>query len=580
MMAYNKDEGITTEELKERVDIVDVIGSVVALKKAGANYKGLCPFHNEKTPSFMVSESRQIFNCFGFGEKGDVYTFIERYYGLDFPEAAEKLADMAGVTLKRNRRGPAGADRLLELNRQAAIFFYKALRQKGNPGLEYMTGRGISADTLHEFGIGWADGRRTSLRDHLASLGYTDREMEELGLISGSGTGNVSDKFRERVMFPIMNTSGKIVGFGGRVLGDGIPKYMNSNESPVFRKKYNLYGLNVTRRHIQNEDTAILVEGYMDVISLCQAGVKNVSASLGTALTENQADMLRRYTGNIVLSYDSDDAGRRAADRGMDILRSRGCDVKVLTVPDGKDPDEYVKKHGREAYMDLVRTAAPYAEYKLMRAGERFDKETTEGRLGFLREAVSILRRLSPLESDIYIKKLAAETDISEGAIRAEMGRAEENRRTGKAAGRNGTAELLPEERELIKILLTKASYVEKEKDFAQMFKSGHGAGILNAIREVYEPGSEIDTGRLMDLLGETDQTLVRGVLEDEILKGDADEMYGELMMRYETGMRREKEKELLALISMAEDAGDPEKVRELMRELMEIQKGLNTRRK
>lgn len=579
-MSEYKDNGVTIEELKDRIDIVDVIGSVVNLKKTGANHKGLCPFHNEKTPSFIVNEQRQTYHCFGCGEGGDVISFVEKYYNLDFIGAADKLAESIGTKLKKTGRRNEADDRLIEMNRKAAIFFYKAMRAGANEGLTYMAGRGLDAQTMRDFGIGWADGEWTSLHDHLAGLGYTDAEMLEVGLVSKSEKGKIYDRFRSRVIFPIMNTSGKVIGFGGRAIGDAMPKYLNSQESSVFKKKYNLYGLNVTRQYIQKENRAILVEGYMDVISLYQAGVRNVSASLGTALTENQANMLRRYTKNVVLSYDADEAGQNATARGMDILKDAGCDVGVVIVSDGKDPDEFIKKRGKEAYLDLVRNALPYADYKFMRAREKFDMDTTAGRIGFLRDAVRILKGLSPVEADMYIKKLARENDISEGAIRAEMEKTEEPGKEQRRRSGAARDEVTADERKLFRVLLTKADYMEREKEFENVFKTDAAAGIFNAVKQVYRPGLEIDADRLMDVLEEEEQNTVRRILDDEMLSGDVDDMYESVIRRSETKRFKEREDELLTLISMAENVEDPEKIREMMQELREIQKELSVRRK
>ncbi|MBQ3924362.1 MAG: DNA primase [Firmicutes bacterium] len=578
-MSDYTDNGITIEELKDRIDIVDVIGSVVNLKKTGANHKGLCPFHSEKTPSFIVSEQRQTYHCFGCGEGGDVISFVEKYYNLDFLGAAEKLADSIGAKLKKTGRRDESSDRLLEMNRKAAIFFYKAMRSGPNPGLSYMAGRGMDAQTMRDFGIGWADGEWTSLHDHLASLGYKDEEMLEVGLVSKADSGRIYDRFRSRVIFPIMNTSGKVIGFGGRIVGDGEPKYLNSQESTVFKKKYNLYGLNVTRQYIQKEKRAILVEGYMDVVSLYQAGVRCVSASLGTALTENQANMLRRYTKNVVLSYDADEAGQNATARGMDILKDAGCDVGIVIVSDGKDPDEFIKKRGKEAYMDLVRSALSFADYKFMRAKEKYDMGSTSGRLGFLREAVAILKELSPVEADMYIKQLSRENDISEGAIRAEMERAEKPEKETKRRGDVRSQELTSDERKLLRVLLTKANYVEHEKEFQNVFKTDAAAGIFKAVKQVYEPDNEIDTDKLMDVLEEEEQNTVRRLLDDEMLSGDVDDMYRSLIKGAETKRFKEREDELLTLLSMAENVEDPEKIREMMQELREIQRELSVRR-
>lgn len=340
------------EDLKNQVNIVDVVGRVVQLKRAGTNFKGVCPFHNEKTPSFVVSEQKQIFTCFGCGVKGDVIEFVEKHYNLDFGEAVEKIAGEYGITLEK-RNYDDNRDAYYEVNRQAAAFFYKAFTEQANKGYSYMKNRGIDDAVLKKFGIGYADEQWDSLYKYLTAKGVSKEMLLELGLVSES-KGKCYDKFRNRVIFPIINTSGKVIGFGGRAIGDDNPKYLNSAESRVFQKKNNLYGLNITRQEIGKSDNAILVEGYMDTISLYQGGVRNVVASLGTALTENQAKLLKRYTGEVVLSYDADSAGRAAALRGLDVLSKENCKVKVLHVTDGKDPDEFIKKRVRRNSLSLL----------------------------------------------------------------------------------------------------------------------------------------------------------------------------------------------------------------------------------
>ena len=283
-----------------------------------------------------------------------------------------------------------------------------------------MAKRGLDAATLRKFGIGYADAEWDSLYQYFLSKGIDQKTLLELGLISNS-KDRYYDKYRNRVIFPIINTRGKVIGFGGRILDDGTPKYLNSPESSIFLKKNNLYGLNLTRQDINKENYVILVEGYMDVISLYQHGIRNVSASLGTALTENQAAMLKRYTDNVILSYDADAAGQAAALRGLDILHRSGCKVKVLHVTDGKDPDEFIKKNGKDAFLKLVHDAMSFADYKIHILKQRLDMNTTDGSVEFLQETAKILRELSPVEADIYIKKIARETKISEGAIRLEI---------------------------------------------------------------------------------------------------------------------------------------------------------------
>ena len=305
----------TLEELKSRLNIVDVIGRVVPLRRAGSNFKGVCPFHNEKTPSFVVSEQKQIFTCFGCGASGDAIEFTKRYYNLEFQEAVEKLAAENGLSISLHK-GNGDREKYYEINKEAARFFYRAFTEQQNAGYTYMKNRGMDDAILKKFGIGYADESWDSLYLFFKKKGISEKILLELGLISES-KGKYYDKFRNRVMFPIINTSGKVIGFGGRAIGQAEPKYLNSPENKVFQKKNNLYALNITKQDIGKEGYAILVEGYMDAISLYQNGVRNVGASLGTALTDNQARLLNRYTKNVVLSYDADSAGRNAALRGI-----------------------------------------------------------------------------------------------------------------------------------------------------------------------------------------------------------------------------------------------------------------------
>ncbi|MDR3296083.1 MAG: DNA primase [Clostridiales Family XIII bacterium] len=321
------------DEIKSKCNIVDVIGRQVALKKTGGNHKGLCPFHSEKTPSFIVSETKQRFTCYGCGAAGDVIEFVQRSQNLTFMEAAEKLAEEYGIEMRRDAFDTEKKRvAYYEINKTAAAFFYRAFRSRRNPALTYMAGRGIDDTTLKKFGVGYADGEWRSLCEHLLQKETDEKLLLELGIVSKS-KDRIFDRFRDRVMFPIINTREKIVGFGGRILGDGAPKYLNSSESRVFKKKDNLYALNLTRQEIGKADQAILVEGYMDVISLYRHGVMNVTASLGTALTPEQAAMLKRYTDNVVIAYDSDEAGLGAALLPCREIPSTMAEVPYLDSP-------------------------------------------------------------------------------------------------------------------------------------------------------------------------------------------------------------------------------------------------------
>lgn len=572
----------TVDEIKSRCNIVDVIGQVVPLKRAGSNFKGRCPFHNEKTPSFVVSETKQIFTCFGCGATGDVFAFVQKYYQLDFMQAVEKLAKEYGIEVERSFHKDENKEEAYKINREAAKFFFKAFREKANPGYTYMINRGISHEILNKFGIGYADESWDSLYQHLTGMGFKKEKLLELGLISES-KGKYYDKFRNRVMFPIMNTNGKVIGFGGRIIGDGNPKYLNSQESRVFLKKNNLYGLNITRQDIGKENQAILVEGYMDVISLYQSGIRNVSASLGTALTESQAKLLKRYTQNIVLSYDADQAGINAALRGIDILHNENCKVKVLHVTDGKDPDEFVKKNGKLAFKKLIDDALPFADYKFSILRKNIDISKTEGRVEFLKKAAAVLRELSPVEADIYIKKLAQETKISEGAIRLEVnGNNSENkipeRKNTETSDIGKYKDISMIEKNIIKLVVQNSNYYKEFITYKDIvFKSETGLKIFNTIAEIFNDGEDIDINKLADQLETSESTLLSDIMEN-VKVSEEKQLFKDCIDTIKSKELVRKEKELIMRLSMADEEENFDSIRKLTEELMNIQKLLKNR--
>ena len=351
------------EKIKSQNDIVDVISERVRLRKAGRNFTGLCPFHNEKTPSFSVSQEKQIYKCFGCGEAGNVISFVMKDKNLPFIEAVKYLANRANIPLEINNgeksKSAKKKDLLYRVNVEAAKFFFSNLMNNQN-AKEYFLNRGIKEETIKKFGLGFANDSWNSLMFYLRKKGINDVLLEEAGLISvNKEKGRKYDRFRNRVMFPVFDYQGKVIGFGGRVLDDSKPKYLNSPETLVFQKGTNLYGLNFALKHNMSERYFVIVEGYMDLISLHQYGITNVVASLGTALTINQARLLKRYADKVIISYDADMAGQMATLRGLEILRTAGFDVRVLNIPQGKDPDEYVRSNGKEACLNLINSAEP-----------------------------------------------------------------------------------------------------------------------------------------------------------------------------------------------------------------------------
>ena len=572
------------DEIKSRCNIVDVIGQVVSLQKAGNHFKGLCPFHSEKTPSFVVSETKQNFYCFGCNASGDVLTFMERYYSLDFRETIEKLAEQLGIEVSGQSYGSSGKDELYEINRLAARFFYKSFLAPENPGLAYMLGRGIEQGILRKFGIGYADAAWDSLLNHFKNAGVDNKMLIHLGLVTES-KGKLYDKFRDRVMFPIINTSGKVIGFGGRAIGDAEPKYLNSPESAVFLKKNNLFGLNLTRQDIGKMNAAILVEGYMDVISLYQHGVRNVSASLGTALTENQAKLLKRYTPNAILSYDADAAGKAAALRGIEILKSEGLKVKVLTVPSGKDPDDYVRQHGKQEFLNLAEKAAPYADYKLDVMQKKYDMSKPEGKVDFIKEAVAFLKTLGPVEAEMYIKVIAKNTKISEGAITLEYN--EKSSEQAKARGGLLKQSSMPGEgklpgvleRSLIKLMLASKAYFQKIKAYEHAFTSRLGSEILMAVERDYNEADELDIKKVADSLDENGVIILNDIIENVFFAGKEEQILADCIEKIERNDLINKEKDIVLKLSMADEVENIEQINKLARELLEVQKEIQNKK-
>lgn len=576
-MQKNKDNLI--EEVKNRCNIIDIVGSVVELKRAGRNYKGRCPFHNENTPSFVVSEEKQIFTCFGCNATGDVIEFVRKYYNLDFRESLEKLAEQCGINMDEYNKGSGKRELYYEINREAARFFFKALRENENLGLKYMFERKLSRETLHTFGIGWADEKWNSLYDYLKSKGYKEDDLLKLGLISQS-KGRYFDKFRSRVIFPIQNKNGKVVGFGGRSLGENMPKYLNTMETPVFSKKNNLYGFNISKNHISKMDQAILVEGYMDVISLYQGGVKNVVASLGTALTLEQCKLLEKNTNNIILAYDSDSAGQTAALRGGKIIHGQNMKVKILSVTEGKDPDDFIKAKGKIAFYKLVEDAMPFFDYRLKLLKDRHDFSTPEDKIDFVRDVIKILKSYSPVEVDIYIKRVAEQTNIGELAIRNELlinSKIDEQEIRNNYEEPKENINISSLEKNLIKIMMTESSYYEKLRAYS-IFESNAGKDIFNGIEKLYIPGNDIDKVELCDLLEDPVADELNNIINNIKLAGQIENIFSECISTYKEEVLVNKEKQLLDRLEMAEEDENSDMIKQITTELIMIQKERNSR--
>lgn len=412
------------EEVRLKNDIVGVVSGYVKLQKKGGNHWGCCPFHNEKTPSFAVSESRQMYHCFGCGVSGNVYTFVMQYENYSFPEAVKMLAERAGVNLPEveysaeEKRRAGRRARLLEVNKEAAKFFYFQLRApQGEIGKKYLEKRALTDETIHKFGLGYAGKSGASLVEYLRSKGFEDELIHEAGLANNSERHGLLSQFWNRVMFPIQDINHRVIGFGGRVMGDGEPKYLNSPETPVFDKRRNLYGLNFART--ARSGNLIICEGYMDVIAMHQAGFTQAVASLGTAFTPEQAILMRRYTDNVLLAYDSDGAGVKAALRGIGILREAGLTGKVINMKPYKDPDEFIKNEGREAFQERIDKAENSFFFEIRILSEQYNMQDPEQKTRFHREIAKKLCEFSEeVERENYLQAIAEKYFIGADNLR------------------------------------------------------------------------------------------------------------------------------------------------------------------
>lgn len=415
------------EQLRANTDIESVISPYVNLRRRGKNLVGLCPFHNEKTPSFTVYPENGSFYCFGCGVGGDVITFVRRMENLDYMEAVKQLADRAGMALPEDGYDDTLAKKrtaVLAANRAAAKFFHSQLfTDRGRHALNYFLDRGLTMETIRHFGLGFAPDDWRALKNHLNEQGFDDVLLESANLLRRSDkNGKVSyyDNFRNRVMFPIIDPRGNVIAFGGRVLDDSKPKYINTSDTLVYKKSNGVFALNFAKNG--NDGKLIIAEGYMDVIALHQAGFTNAVACLGTALTKEQANLLSRYADEIILSYDADEAGQKATARALGIFGTTGMEIKVLRLTGGKDPDEIIKKYGAQRFRDIINGAANDTEYRLLRARQGIDLSTDDGKVKYLSAATEVLAGIpSPVEVDVYASRLANELGVDKLAIESQV---------------------------------------------------------------------------------------------------------------------------------------------------------------
>ena len=588
-MARYSDEII--DDVRQSNDIVDVISQYVRLKRSGRNYFGLCPFHNEKSPSFSVSPEKQIFHCFGCGVGGNVFTFLTKIEGINFVEAVQQLAERANIQLPTLENNVDSAKEVLKakvykVNEFTAKYYHENLyRPESKMAQEYIKKRKLSNETLKSFQIGFS-GKFDELYQELKKQGFEDREILESGLVNKNERGQFIDRYRNRLMFPICDVRGRVIAFGGRVLDDSKPKYINSPENVVYSKGRHLYGLNVAKKY-DIKKRLLIVEGYMDVISLHQRDIHNVVASLGTALTQQQGYLLRNNTEQIILSYDSDEAGQTAKVRAMEILQNMGCDIRVLQMEGAKDPDEYVVKYGNARFQNLVDKAISVIEFKVKILRQSLNLENTNDKIKFLNEIAKLIAKIdNSMEREVYIEKIAKEYDVSKEAIYAEVNkltykeskdekvlsktrpvaRHREKKETGNVSEATKRREntilaiLLSGDRNIYEII--------KQNITIQDFKYEIDKKIAEKLYEEFENGNS-NINSIIDDLSEEEQNHITMIMAEDYGIDDIEKAIDDIIQSYEKDKLNERKLEILELLE--ENTTEETQKKELEKELNDI---------
>ncbi len=559
------------QEVSERNPIEEVVGEYVALtKRSGQNLFGLCPFHSEKTPSFSVSPSKQIYHCFGCGKGGSVINFIMEIERLSFPEAVEFLARRAGMAIPEEDHDPnrGRRERLLKLNREAARFFYDQLSTPaGEAAIRYMQKRQISRRIATNFGLGYAPDEWESLTHEMKQRGYSERDLVDAGLAKRGKRGGVYDAFRGRLMFPVIDMRGNVVAFSGRVLGDGGPKYLNSSDTPVFSKSHNLFGLNLAKK--SKSGYIILVEGNIDVVSLHQAGFDCAVASLGTSLTSEQANLLSRVTKQVVICYDADAAGKKAAQRAIPLLERVGLAVRVVTVPEGKDPDEFIKAKGPEAFRALIEDSENGIEYRLQAAAADCDLETDAGKVAYLKNAAEVLATLAdPVSREVYAMRVAGQCSVRVEAVRdavkqVSSRRARREKRTFERENTRPERNMQPQG---LKIRFENPASSKAEMGVInllyqspELFKNGAGLSaedfsspelghIYSAMLELSSAGLDAGAAELASRLTPDEMSLFTSIIQEPVSLPNAQRALDDYISKINSFSRPQKQDDLRAM--------------------------------
>lgn len=581
------------DRVRAATDIVALISESVPLKKAGRKHRGLCPFHPEKTPSFHIDDAKGVFYCFGCQTGGDAFKFVMLRENVDFLEAARLLARRAGIPIPQTGQGkPSEREGILAAHRIAAEFYHELLksRPEAKTARDYLASRGITAQTITRLKIGLAPDRWDALKTHLTSKGVAVPVLVTGGLLARRESGasasaaGTYDRFRNRVLFPIRNLAGEIVGFGGRIIGQGEPKYLNSAETPVYNKRENLYGLDLTRNGIRDEGEAIVVEGYFDFASLLQAGMTNVVATLGTAFSEEQASLLRRFTEKVVINYDPDTAGASATRRSLDLLLEKGFKVRVLQLPGGKDPDEFVRHNGLADYRNALAAAPKYFEYLMERATAGRDLSDYEAKSAALKEILPILSRVPDrIERAGYVNALSDRLGVDDELMLAEIrdtlaarpaATARPSGHGSRAPASGAAVRLMESEGRLVRAMLEGADVREEllrqltEEDFAGLPIEP----IVRAIEGLSRGGEEVTYARLTEVLKDPARTLLTRLAmssEPMVSRNEAMRFVESIKVHR---LRREREK----LQKQMESESDPARLEDLLRLKMEVSRNID----
>ncbi|OUM87460.1 MAG: DNA primase [Bacillus thermozeamaize] len=604
------------EEVRNRFDIVEVVGRYVQLRKSGRNYFGLCPFHSEKTPSFSVSPEKQIFHCFGCGKGGNLFAFIQEIEGMTFVEAVRFLAQEAGVDMpqdEQDSRGESGEKaKLIEAYAWAARMYQYLLYHPhyGAAVRNYLRQRGVNEETARTFQLGYAPANWDVLARFLQKKGFSPEILVKGGLLSeAKGQKRYYDKFRDRLIIPIFDLRGRVIAFGGRLMREAAnqPKYLNSPESSLFSKSRVLFHLHRARQAIREQDEVIIMEGYMDVMAAVQHGIQNVVATLGTTLTPEHARILRRHAEKVILCYDADRAGQEASLRGIDVLREAGCIVRVAEIPQGKDPDQYIRENGREAFLyNVLGNALPVVQYRLKQLRRRFDLSDEESRLRYVQAALEVITELPfAIERDHYLRELAAEFHLSLDALKMEQRRIYHRRKreaakrdiwdkvdgAGNTSTKTGTKHLIASakrvpayyaaERKLLAWMMRDEQVVQfAQQEIGSQFNEEEHAVLAAYLYAYYERTREMDVSRFIHTL--TDVRLVELASELAMMEMEGDASPQELIdyvkeiKSYPKWIEFEEKREE---IQKAERLGDTKRALELAQQLIQLKKELSGQR-